>query len=245
MDITSVVGFFGFAGLILVGVAAGEVTSLFINAHGIVIVFGGTVLAMLINTPLRYVRETIVVMAGLLRSDSFGDPAALVPVLTRLAEQVQARGIGSLRGVDDRVAGGFLAQAATTAMEYNNPDFVRKVLEMEVNNKVDRANEIINVIRTAGVLSPMFGLIGTLVGIIHVLQQIADPAKAGPAMAVAITTAFYGIIFANFFCVPVAGKLRFRLWEEIKVKAMVIEGVVSMMQGVVPLVLERRLQAFK
>lgn len=245
MDITSTAGILGFAALLLLGVAAGEVTSLFINAHGIVIVLGGTALAMLINTPLRYVRETVLAMASLIRSDAYGDPAALVPVLTRLAEQVQARGIGALRGVDDRVAGGFLAQAATTAMEYNNPDFVRKVLETEVNNKVDRANEIINVIRTAGVLSPMFGLIGTLVGIIHVLQQIADPKKAGPAMAVAITTAFYGILFANFFCVPVAGKLRFRLWEEIKVKAIVIEGVVSMMQGVVPLVLERRLQAFK
>jgi chemotaxis protein MotA len=158
---------------------------------------------------------------------------------------VQANGLGALRNVDPRAAGGFLTEASTTALEYNNADFVRRVLETDVNNKVDRTNEVINVIRTAGVVSPMFGLIGTLLGIIGVLGQISDMNKVGGAMAIAITSAFYGIAFANLICIPVAGKLRMRLWEEIKMRAMVIEAIVGMMQGTVPLVLERRLMSFK
>ncbi|MFA6092348.1 MAG: MotA/TolQ/ExbB proton channel family protein [Elusimicrobiota bacterium] len=245
MDMTTLAGLLGACVFLIVGFMTGEVSGIFLNMRGIMIVVGGTAAAMLINTPMRYIRETVLAGLSLLRRDPYGDPAELVPLITRLAEQVQSQGLGALREVDGRAAGGFLREAAFTAMEYGNADFVRRVLETEVNNRVDRANEVINVVRTAGVLSPMFGLIGTLMGIVHVLKQISDPEQAGPAMAVAVTTAFYGILMANFVCVPMAGKMRFRLWEEVKTKAMVIEGVVGMMQGTVPLVLERRLQAFR
>jgi len=245
MDITTFVGVCGVLIMLLLGGVTGELSSVFLNAHGIAIVFGGTLIAMLINTPSRYVRETVVALLNLFKRDRFGDSGELITTITRLCEQVQAHGLGALRGINENVAGGFLAEAATTAMEYNNPEFVRRVLETEVNNKVDRVNEVINVVRTAGILAPMFGLLGTLIGIVRVLAFISDPSKAGPAMAVAITTAFYGIAISNLVCVPMAGKMRFRLWEEIKIRAMIIEGIVGMMQGTVPLVLERRLQAFK
>ncbi|MDE2292261.1 MAG: MotA/TolQ/ExbB proton channel family protein [Elusimicrobia bacterium] len=245
MDIASVVGAAGVLGLIGVGIAGGEIGGIFLNAHGIVIVFGGTVAAMLINTPLGYLRDTVMACVNMFRSDPYGDPGQLIPILVRLSEQVQQGGLQALRAADGRAAGGFLGAASTTALEYNNPDFVRRVLETEVNNQVDRANEVINVIRTAGVVSPMFGLIGTLLGIVKVLQNIADYKSVGPSMAIAITSAFYGIMFANLVCIPIAGKLRMRLWEEIKMKAMVVEGIIGMMQGMVPLVLERRLVAYK
>ncbi|OGR59475.1 MAG: hypothetical protein A2X36_08925 [Elusimicrobia bacterium GWA2_69_24] len=239
------IGTAGIIALMVVGMASGEVSRVFLNLHGLLIVFGGTAAAMLVNTPMQYVRETLIAMASLFRRDPYDNAQEVVPLITRLAEMVQRNGLGSLRNADPNVAGGFLAAAATTALEYNNPEFVRHTLETEVNNGVDRANEVINVIRTAGVVSPMFGLIGTLLGIIQVLKNIANPDMVGSSMAIAITSAFYGIMFANLVCIPVAGKLRMRLWEQIKMKAMVIEGVIGMMQGTVPLVLERKLMAFK
>jgi chemotaxis protein MotA len=245
MDFSTILGVGGTLALVVIGVAGGQVGKVFLNLHAVTIVFGGTCFAMLINTPMQYVRETVHAILSLLRADPYADPGALVPVLTKMAQEVQANGLGALRNANDRVGGGYLAQASITALEYNNAEFVRKVLENEVNNSVDRSNEVINVIRTAGVVSPMIGLIGTLLGIIVVLGQIAEPDKVGSAMAIAITSAFYGIMFSNLFCIPVAGKLRMRLWEEIKVKAMIIEGVVGMMQGTVPLVLERRLLSFR
>lgn len=245
MDISTIIGALGMAVLFAVGIGTGEISTIFLNAHGIIIVFGGTVVAMLVNTPAGYLRETLGACFSLFRKDRYGSAEPLIPEITRLAESVQRDGLGALRNVSDRFAGGYLASAALTALEYNNPEFVRKVLETETNNSVDRTNEIINVIRTAGVVSPMFGLIGTLIGIIKVLQLITDPDKVAVAMAIAITSAFYGIVIANIVCIPIAGKLRMRLWEQIKIRAIVIEGVIGMMEGMVPLVLERRLQSLK
>jgi len=245
MDLATIVGTVSVIGLIALGLVSGEISTVFLNAHGVLIVFGGTAAAMLINTPMMYLRDTVAYTLSMFREDPFGDTEAVIAPMVRLAELVQRNGLGSLRNAEPGIAAGFLASSATTALEYNNPEFVRNVLETEVNNQVDRANEIINVIRTAGVISPMFGLIGTLLGIIQVLQHLSEGAAVGQPMAVAITSAFYGISFANLVCIPVAGKLRMRLWAEVKTKAMVIEGVIGMMQGTVPLVLERRLQSFR
>jgi chemotaxis protein MotA len=130
------------------------------------------------------------------------------------------------------------------AVEYNDPELVKSILEGEINTSFDRHNEVINVFRTAAILAPMFGLLGTLIGIVSVLKQISNPETVGGAMAVAMTTAFYGISLANMFCVPVAGKLRIRNLEELRAKSMVADGVVMMMRGTIPLVIERKLQAY-
>ena len=105
-------------------------------------------------------------------------------------------------------------------------------------------NEIANVYRTMGILAPMFGLLGTLIGIISVLKQLSDPESVGPAMGVAITSAFYGILLANMVCVPIAGKIRARIWLRVKLKSMILEGILEIMKGSIPLVVERRLQAY-
>ncbi|MFH2202835.1 MAG: MotA/TolQ/ExbB proton channel family protein [Elusimicrobiota bacterium] len=245
MDPSTLIGAVGCVTLIVLGAATGELSKVFLNWHGIIIVFGGTISALFINTPLIYIRELMSMSLSLWRRGSHEKVETLIPEITRIAEQVQTGGLGVLRNIDTKAAGGYLSSAATTALEYNNPEFVRTVLENEVNAQVDRANEVINVVRTAGVVAPMFGLIGTLVGIIKVLANIADPKTSMAYMAIAITSAFYGILLANVFCIPVAGKLRLRLWEELKIKAIVIEGVIGMMKGTVPLVLERKLHSFK
>ena len=136
------------------------------------------------------------------------------------------------------------SRAATAALEYNDSNFVRQVLEQEINQNVDDMNEVTNVYRTMGIMSPMFGLLGTLIGIVEVLKDLANPESVGPAMAVAITSAFYGILFANVVCVPIAGKMRAKVWMEVRMKSMILEGILEIMKGSVPLVVERRLQSF-
>ena len=90
----------------------------------------------------------------------------------------------------------------------------------------------------------MCGLLGPFIGIIGVLKDLANPESVGPAMAVAITSAFYGIFFANMICVPIAGKMRAKVWLEVRMKAMILEGVLEIMKGSMPLVIERRLQSY-
>lgn len=244
MDLTTVLGVAGAVLMLARGVASGELSSLMLNAHGLGIVYGGTAVAVLLNTPGRYIREAFSALFGLLRSSQYKRPEEMVGVMVGLAERGGGRGVAALRDVDPTVAGGFLAHAARVALEQHSPEFVREVLEREINQASDVQNEVINVYRTIGVLAPMFGLIGTLLGIVNVLKDISNPEQLGASMAVAITSAFYGIMTANMLCVPVAGKLRLRSWEETISKSVVLEGVMMIIAGTVPAVMERKLQAY-
>ena len=129
-------------------------------------------------------------------------------------------------------------------MEFKEPKYVQEVLEAELYCEMDHHNEIVNVYRTLSILFPMFGLIGTLIGIVDVLKQISNPEQVGPAMAVAITSAFYGISLANMFATPVAGKLRLKFLQEYLAKAVIVEGITEVLKGTVPVLVERRLEAY-
>ena len=226
MDVTTLLGFVGAA------------------AHGLVVVFGGTIVATLINTPLKFVTRAVAELSWIFKENGEASPEKLIPVLVGLAEQTRLHGFSALKDADPGIAGGFLNRAAAAALEYNDSDFVRQVLEQEINQNADDMNEVTNVYRTMGVMSPMFGLLGTLIGIVEVLKDLANPESVGPAMAVAITSAFYGILFANVVCVPISGKMRAKVWMEVRMKSMILEGIMEIMKGSVPLVVERRLQSF-
>jgi len=244
MDITTVLGIAGAAGLIFAGFAGNQISASLINMHGVVVVMGGTLVATLMSTPLKYIMRAVSGLGWMFRESDEAAPEKLIPVLVNLAEQSRMRGLTALKEADTRAANGFLSRAATAALEYNDYNFVRQVLEQEINQGVDDMNEVANVYRTMSVMAPMFGLLGTLIGIIGVLKDLANPESVGPAMAVAITSAFYGIFFANMVCVPIAGKMRAKVWMEVRMKSMILEGVLEIMKGSMPLVVERRLQAY-
>jgi len=244
MDITTIVGVAGAAALILAGFAGNQISASLINMHGVVVVIGGTVVATLINTPLKFVTGAVTQLGWIFRENDEASPEKLIPLLVNLAEQARKRGLTALKEADAGVAKGFLSRAASAALEYNDYNFVRQVLEQEINQAADDMNEVTNVYRTMSVMAPMFGLLGTLIGIIEVLKDLANPESVGPAMAVAITSAFYGIFFANMVCVPIAGKMRAKVWMEVRLKSMILEGVLEIMKGSVPLVVERRLQSY-
>jgi chemotaxis protein MotA len=210
----------------------------------VLVVAGGTLVAMLINTPRRYLSKALSEILYIFKEGSESDLNGVVPVMTALAEQCRMRGLSAMKDSDARVAGGFLARASAAALEYNDYQFVRQVLEQEINQGFDDINEVANIYRTMGVLAPMFGLIGTLMGIIGVLKELSNPETVGPAMAVAITSAFYGILFANMVCVPIAGKIRARALMEVKMRSMILDGVLEIMKGSMPMVVERRLQSY-
>lgn len=246
MDLTTFAALVAFVAAIGGAAYTGDLPAVFLNWHGLGIVLGGTAIAMLLNTPLRYLLGALT-SAGRLFGGGDGDyrdPSRVVKVVVALAERAQANRMGALQEADGAAVGGYLRHAAQLALEYNDPEKVARVLDNEIDRNFDRQNEVVNVFRTAGILAPMFGLLGTLVGIVQVLRLIASPDQVGPAMAVAVTTAFYGIFTANAFCIPVAGKLRVRYREELLAKSIVNDGIVSILKGAVPLIIERDLKAY-
>jgi len=245
MDITTILGFVAMAGLLVLGVFTGQLPSFFLNWHGLGIVLGGSFAAMLVNTPGWQIRGALSAFFVALRGGHGTNTEKLITSIVSLAEQVRARGISALQGAGGNEADGFLAKAAAVAIEYNNADLVEEILINDINTTFDRNNEITNVYRTLSVLAPMFGLLGTLIGIVSVLKEISNPENVGKAMAVAMTTAFYGISLANMICVPVAGKLRSRNLEQLRVRSMAADGIVMMLRGSVPLAIERKLRSYR
>ncbi len=244
MDFSTILGIVAFIALVGVGVSTGQITSSLLNIHGVFVVLGGGLVAMLINTPFKYLVKAVTEIYSLMFSDDTMEIHRAIPVLVSLTEQCRSTGISALKNADPGLAGGFLARVSAAALEYNDSNFVKQVIEQEINQAADEMNEIANVYRTFGLLSPMFGLLGTLMGIISVLKQLSDPESVGPAMGVAITSAFYGILIANIICVPVAGKIRSRIWLQVKLKSMILDGVLEIMKGSIPMVVERRLQSY-
>ncbi|MBI5745052.1 MAG: MotA/TolQ/ExbB proton channel family protein [Elusimicrobia bacterium] len=233
-----------FIAFIAYGVMSGQISASLVNTHAVFVVLGGSLVSLFLNTPFKYLVKALTELRRLMLKDEADDMQRAVPVMTGLAEQCRSRGLAALKDADAQFAGGFLARASAAALEYNDYNFVKQVLEQEINQAADETNEIANVYRTMGVLSPMFGLLGTLIGIIGVLKQLSDPEQVGSAMAVAISSAFFGIFLANMVCVPVAGKIRARIWLQVRLKSMILDGILEIMKGSIPMVVERRLQSY-
>ncbi|OGS47856.1 MAG: hypothetical protein A3J79_12080 [Elusimicrobia bacterium RIFOXYB2_FULL_62_6] len=245
MDISSVIGSVALIVLIVLGITTGQIPSIVFNFHSVFVVMGGVAVTMLISTPIKLFMRSLASIKELFSgAGDLENPEPLVQAVVQLAEQARARGMMTMKDADPNIAGGFLKRVATAAMEYNDSKFVKEVIEDEINKDMDAKNEIINFYRTMGLLAPMFGLIGTLLGIISVLKELSNPETIGPSMALAISSALYGIGFANIICIPIAGKLRARAWLETNIKGLVLTGILEIMKGSVPLIVERRLQVY-
>lgn len=245
MDITTVIGFLLLVALVIAGVRTGQLPAFFFNVHGLGIVLGGSLSALIFNTPLKELKLALRAGASIWGPDLFADEDAVIEPAVALAEQVRKRGAAAWRDIDSGVAGGLLAQAAAAAAMHNDPKIVEDILAGDANRAFDLANEAGNVYRTLAILAPMFGLLGTLVGIVSVLRQISNPEAVGPAMAVALTTAFYGISLANAVCIPVAGRIRARALHEHRARAIICESVVSALRGEPPVSLRSRLETVR
>lgn len=232
-------------GVLLWGVFSTGSAAIFINAHGIVMVLGGTLFATMLNTTWRNLMRAMRQFFEIFISSRDPEPADCIARMVDLAQRAAAGGgIMALGDVDGEYASGFLRRAITVANVTEEPKEIRYVLEEEVRQRRLVKLEGANLFRTAGVLFPMFGLLGTLLGIIEVLKSIQDPAKIGGAMAIAITTAFYGIGLSNLICVPVANKIRNRAIEEQLIQELILESVLAIVEGKAPRVIELRLRGY-
>jgi chemotaxis protein MotA len=228
------------------GIFSSGIADKLMDLHGIIIVLGGTLAATVINTSFRRF------VTGLKAFfDIFGNPKtpsvdAAVRMLVSMAETAQKQGgIMALANTDPAFAGGFLKRAVGVAMISAESRETRAILEEEIRRRRLDIQEDSNFYRTAGVLSPMFGLIGTLFGIIQTLSNISDPTMIGRSMAVAISSAFFGIALSNLIFVPVANKVRLRAVEETLVLQMILEGVIDIMSGKTPHLVDMHLRGYQ
>ena len=200
MDFTTIFGFLLGFGLIYFGVAEGGGIKVFLNLHGLSIVVGGTLAMTIVNSSAASLWSTAQACVRLFFPRSQTSAPKAIAALRQLADQAKANGIMALQGAGNRLSSEFLKRAVHVATTSGDAEFTRSVLEEDIMQMRMRHHATQSVLRTAGVLSPMLGLLGTLIGIVHVLQQISDPSKVGLAMGPRcrpVLRNFYRILFGG------------------------------------------------
>jgi chemotaxis protein MotA len=138
----------------------------------------------------------------------------------------------------------FLGKGLQLSVDGLEPQAIENIMDTEVDYLRDRHSLGAEIFSTMGTFAPALGMIGTLIGLVQMLQAMDDPSSIGPAMAVALLTTFYGSVMANLVYMPLAGKLRTRSKEETLTKEMIIQGVISLTKGENPRILEQKMLAF-
>ncbi len=241
----SLFGYVFGVGIFLLGMHQGGTTSLFLNEHAVVLVLGGTFAAVMISSSFEQTVVAFKSLKILFYPKKYMPAQEIIDVMVGLAEKARRDGVGSLPEEAKKYNEPFLSNSVQLVADGLPSATVQEIIEMEINNTRDRHKENSNFYRVAGIYGPMFGLLGTLIGIVQVLRNIGgDPTTVGPAMAVAITTAFYGIFLANFVCMPIANKLKLRSDEELALKELTIVGLIAIESGDLPLVVRRKMETF-
>lgn len=218
----------------------GSLSSLFQGAAAL-IVFGGTLGAVLLSHPRRDV-------AGAWRSlrDVFVDdtpPASQVlDVIGRLAVKARRDGILSLEDDLERLTDPFMRRGLRLAVDGTNPSTLRHMLEAENDAREEAEEGPARVYEAAGGYAPTVGILGAVLGLIHVMENLSDPGKLGSGIAVAFVATVYGVGSANLIFLPIAAKLRGRALRRARRRDVILEGVLAIQEGQNPRVIDQKLR---
>ena len=243
MDIATILGVISAFGLMCIAISMGGGIQLFINIPALMIVVGGTLGATMINYPVKDLLGVFKVVKKALFAKKIS-VTELIKRFVTFAKKSRKEGILTLEGDIKDVSDEFLRKGVQLAIDGLEPQEIGEILETEIDFVRSRHQLGAEIFTTMGTYSPALGMIGTLIGLVQMLQTMDDASKIGPAMAVALLTTFYGSIMANIVCLPIAGKLRTRSKEEVLTKEMAIQGIASLSNGDNPRILEQKLQAF-
>ncbi|OQX20576.1 MAG: motility protein A [Desulfobulbaceae bacterium A2] len=243
MDIATIVGLFATFGLMLYGILLGSPLTIFWDLPSFLIVVGGSVGIILINYPLNDVLASVrIAKKGFFHQEIIiGD---VIMQLLDFAGKARKNGILSLQGDIDQLEDPFLIKALQMAVDGQEPDELKAMLVTEITHIEERHSKGSEFFASLGSIAPAMGMIGTLIGLVQMLQAMNDASAIGPALAVALITTFYGSVIANIICIPMSGKLKHRSDSEVLYKNIIVEGMGAILAGENPRVMEQRLHAF-
>ena len=207
------------------------------------IVFGGTLGAVMLQFPLPIVLASVKRL-GHVFFDPQRNPQELVKEIASFAQKARKEGIVSLDRELDNIKEPFLRKSLMLAVDGTEPQELRKMMELELDNQAEHEDRIPQVFEAAGGFSPTVGIIGAVLGLIQVMQHLDNIGEVGRGIAVAFVATIYGVGAANLFFLPAAGKLKIRIRTEQQMREMMLEGVISILEGLNPRMVETKLQGF-
>jgi len=242
MDLSTIVGIVGGLGVIIGAIGTDKLV-VFVSLPSFLIVVVGSVGAFLVNYPFADVKIFISVLMKTLKYKT-AEPDEIIPMLIDFGGKARRDGILVLQQESKNIDNTFLSKGIQLAIDGTEPQMILKILETEVEYVKERHRLGAEMSTAFGTYLPALGMIGTLVGLVLMLQSLDDPSTIGPSMAIALITTFYGALLANLIFLPMAGKLKKRSADETLLMEVMIEGIVSIASGDNPRIMEQKLHAF-
>jgi chemotaxis protein MotA len=226
-------------GLALEGGKIGQI----LQPTAALIVFGGTLGAVMVQFPLPVVLAAFASLAHVF-FERGQDPLLVVKEMVGYAQKARKDGIVSLDGELAKIQEPFLKKTLMLAVDGTEPSELRTIMEVELDNRAERDDNIPRVFESAGGFSPTIGIIGAVLGLIQVMQHLDDITEVGRGIAVAFVATIYGVGAANLFFLPSSGKLKIRNREDQLRHEIILEGVISILEGSNPRMVETKLLSF-
>jgi chemotaxis protein MotA len=227
------------AGLLLEGGKLSQV----VQPTAAIIVFGGTLGAVLLQYPLTVVASAFRRLIQVFFEPKL-EPQRVIQQLVVFANKARRNGMISLDADLPGISDPFLHKSLMLAVDGTEPEELRKMMQLEIDNQSEYEDNIPKVFESAGGFAPTIGIIGAVLGLIQVMQHLDNINEVGKGIAVAFVATVYGVGSANLFFLPSSGKLRLRIREEQIVREMTLEGVISILEGMNPRMLESKLFGF-
>lgn len=215
----------------------------FIDPPSIVITIGGSLSSLLSSYTMPEVINNLKGL-GVAFKDPKMDHGAVIRQIIDLSNVARKEGLLALEEVAGNLDDEFMKKGILLIVDGTEPELVRGILETELVNMDDRHKAMAGFYDTWATLGPAWGMIGTLVGLVNMLKKLDDFNTIGPNMATALLTTLYGSLIANWFCTPLANKMKNINSKEYQMKEIVIEGLLSIQAGENPRVIEEKLKSF-
>ena len=241
MDIASLIGTVGGIALIVGSIMMGSEFSLFVNYPSIMIVVGGTLAGTLLTFNLEEVKQAFKA-AIFVFSHKKDDPNDMIATMLEICTVSRQQGLVALSKL--KIDHPYLRKACNLIADGSDEDLIRDTMTIELDSMKARHFVVQDVFSKMGLYAPAFGMIGTLIGLVQMLNQLSDPDNIGPLMAVALLTTFYGSFLASMFFNPIAGKLKQRTLAEVLNLQIMFEGACAILESANPMMVYEKLSAF-
>lgn len=247
MDIASILGLGLCFIFMVISISIGDqgVAALwnFLDAPSAMITFGGSFCCVLASYALPDFIAGLKSIALIFKTTEMNMPDVIRKII-ELSNVARKEGLLSLEEASAELEDPFLKKGVLLIVDGTDPELVRAIMETELMSVDGRHRKKIGFWEDLGAMGPAWGMIGTLIGLINMLQLMNDPSSIGPQMAIALITTLYGSMLANWICAPVASKLKSKNEVEMMVKEIMIEGLLSIQAGENPRIIEEKLKSF-
>jgi chemotaxis protein MotA len=244
MDITTIGGMaLGFTALIMGILLEGGSLGSYVGMSAAVIIFGGTIGATVASFPIHVVSKVPQLIIVAFTNQTY-DLADTIKKLVAFSERARKEGIlcleAELVNIDDE----FMKQSLRLVIDGTDPALVRDIMQAEISAIGERHHQFAAIFEAAGGYAPTIGIIGTVLGLINVLSNLADPSELGHSIALAFIATLYGVGSANLIWLPIGTKLKHKHKNEQIAKEIIVEGVLSLQSGDNPRIVEQKLKSF-